>query len=109
MPPMLAPEIANYVTADNSGDANRFGQCFAEHAAVRDEGHTYLGRPAIQSWHVTSKAKYQHHLEPIAAVEVDGRTIVTMRLSGHFPGSPVDIDFAFRLSDGKIAMLEIGL
>jgi len=37
----------------------------------------------------------------------DGRYIVTSRLTGNFPGSPVDLRFAFRLERGKIAFLEI--
>ena len=109
MPLTLAPAIENYIAADNANDADRFGQCFTEQAVVRDEGNTYRGRPAIQNWHVTSKARYQHRIEPLAAAETDGKTVVTMRLSGNFPGSPGDVGFAFRLTDGKIAALEIGL
>lgn len=109
MPLTLAPEIANYVAADAANDADRFGLCFTEQAVVRDEGHIYRGRADIQNWHVTSKAKYQHRIEPIAAVEADGRTVVTMRLSGNFPGSPANVGFAFGLADGKVATLEIGL
>ena len=109
MPLTLAPEIANYIAADHAHDAERFGQCFAEQAVVRDEGQTYRGRPEIQNWHLASKAKYQHRLEPLTAVEDGGRTVVTMRLTGNFPGSPAEVGFAFRLADGKIAELEIGL
>jgi hypothetical protein len=34
-------------------------------------------------------------------------TTVTCRLTGDFPGSPVDVDYAFALKDGKIGSLEI--
>ena len=34
------------------------------------------------------------------------RDIVTSRLTGNFPGSPVDLRFAFRLERGKIASLK---
>jgi hypothetical protein len=37
----------------------------------------------------------------------EGRYIVTSRLTGNFPGSPVDLRFVFRLERGKIAHLEI--
>jgi hypothetical protein len=37
----------------------------------------------------------------------DGVIIVTSRLTGNFPGSPVDLRFFFRLERGKIAALEI--
>ncbi len=105
----LEPEITDYIAADRDGDADRFGQCFAEQAVVRDEGHIYNGRAEIRNWHIASKARYQHRLEPLATVEADGRTVVTMRVSGNFPGSPVDAGFAFRLAGAKIAELEIGL
>ena len=34
-------------------------------------------------------------------------TVITSRLTGDFPGSPVDLRFFFRLERGKIASLEI--
>ena len=34
-------------------------------------------------------------------------TVVTSRLNGNFPGSPVNLRFFFRLERGKIALLEI--
>jgi hypothetical protein len=37
----------------------------------------------------------------------DGGYVVTSRLTGNFPGSPVNLLFAFRLERGKIASLEI--
>jgi hypothetical protein len=35
-------------------------------------------------------------------------TIVTNRLTGTFPGSPIEVPFTFVLSDSKIAKLKIG-
>jgi len=34
-------------------------------------------------------------------------TVVTSRLTGNFPGSPVDLRYFFRLEGDKIASLEI--
>ena len=36
------------------------------------------------------------------------KTIVTSRLTGNFPGSPIEVRFVFRLDGDKIASLEIG-
>jgi hypothetical protein len=33
--------------------------------------------------------------------------IVAMKVAGDFPGSPITLDFVFRLKDGKISSLEI--
>jgi hypothetical protein len=40
-------------------------------------------------------------------VEPDGKTIVATKVSGSFPGSPITLDFVFRLENGKIASLDI--
>jgi hypothetical protein len=82
-------------------------QCFAEDAVVRDEGKTIKGLDAIKQWKVETKKKYQHSIEPLASVQKDGKTIVTNRLTGNFPGSPIVLQFIFTLQGSKIASLEI--
>ena len=37
----------------------------------------------------------------------DGKIIVTNRLTGNFPGSPIELEFVFTLDGDKIAALEI--
>jgi hypothetical protein len=74
---------------------------------VQDEGHTYRGRAAIRQWKADASAKYQYTSEPFACEQKDGRVVVTSRLTGNFPGSPVNLRFFFGLDDGKIASLEI--
>ena len=51
--------------------------------------------------------KYSYTSEPTGLEERDGGYLVTSRLTGNFPGSPVDLRFAFRLERDKIAFLEI--
>jgi len=82
-------------------------QCFAEGAVVRDEGNTIKGLDAIKQWKAETKKKYQHGIEPLASVQKDGKTIVTNRLTGNFPGSPIVLQFIFKLDGDKIASLEI--
>ena len=48
-----------------------------------------------------------HTVEPLASVHKDGKTVVTNRLSGNFPGSPIELQFIFELDGNKIASLEI--
>ena len=102
----LAKPIAAYFTADEVG-SEAVSQCFTENAVVKDEGHTYQGRAAIKKWKADASAKYQYTCEPFACEEKDGRTVVTSRLIGNFPGSPVDLRFFFELEGDKIASLEI--
>jgi ketosteroid isomerase-like protein len=103
----LPEAIAAYFAAENRDDTEALAQCFGEHAVVRDEGRAIEGRAAIKQWQAETKKKYQHTIEPLASVHKDGRTIVTGRVTGTFPGSPVELQFVFGLENGKIASLEI--
>jgi hypothetical protein len=61
----------------------------------------------IIAWQRETTDKYQHRFEPLAVMWRDGKTIVATKVSGSFPGSPITLDFVFRLEDGKIASLDI--
>ena len=103
----LPKPIAIYVAAENCGDAEAMAECFAESAVVRDESRTIEGLAAIKKWKAETKKKYQHTIEPLASVQKDGKIIVTNRLTGNFPGSPIELEFVFTLHGNKIASLEI--
>jgi len=99
--------IAIYTAAENRGDVEAMAECFAEDAVVRDEDETIEGLAAIKRWKAETRKKYQHTIEPLASTQKDGKTIVTNRLTGNFPGSPIELDFVFMLAGDKIAALEI--
>ncbi len=103
----LPPAIDLYVKAENAGDVESLSECFAPDAVVRDEGRTYEGLAAIKQWKAETKKKYQHTVEPLASLQKGDKTIVTNRLTGNFPGSPVDLQFVFGLDGNKIVSLEI--
>ena len=102
----LPRPIAAYFAADK-GDGEAVSQCFSENAILEDEGHTYEGRAAIKQWKSDSSKKYEYTSEPFACKEMDGKTVVTSRLTGNFPGSPVNLRYFFALEGGKITSLEI--
>ena len=102
----LPEPIAVYLAADG-GDSEALFQCFAEHAIVRDEGQTYRGLAAIKQWKAEATKKYQYTIVPLASARKGDKTIVTSRLTGNFPGSPVDLQFVFGLDGSKIVSLEI--
>ena len=102
----LPQPIAAYFTADKEG-AEAVAQCFTENAAVKDEGQTYRGRAAIKQWKADVSAKYQYTSEPLACAQKEGKVVVISRLTGNFPGSPVNLRFCFGLEGDKIASLEI--
>ena len=103
----LATPIAIYIAAENRGDTEAMAQCFAEDAIVRDEGRTIKGLAAIKRWKAETNRKYQHTVEPLRSAREGDKIIVTNRLTGNFPGSPIELQFIFKLDGDKIASLEI--
>ena len=104
--PNLPEPIAAYFAADRR-DGDAVARCFTKGAVVKDEGHTHSGMAAIKAWKTAASGKYSYTSVPVAVEQRDGAYIVTSRLNGSFPGSPVDLRYAFRLERGKIAFLEI--
>jgi hypothetical protein len=104
--PELPEPIAGYFDADKRG-GDAVAQCFTSQAIVKDEGQTYSGTAAIRAWKDAVSAKFSYTSEPFAVEQAEGRCVVTSRLTGNFPGSPVDLRYHFRLERGKIAFLEI--
>ncbi|MBL9163541.1 MAG: nuclear transport factor 2 family protein [Planctomycetaceae bacterium] len=98
--------VAGYFAADKT-DIDELVRCFADDAVVRDEGRTYNGLAAIRKWKEGTSTKYQYTSEPLACTEAAGRVVVTSRLTGNFPGSPIDLRFFFKLAGDRIASLEI--
>jgi hypothetical protein len=106
MPVDLPAPIAAYFTTDAT-DANGLAECFAEHAVVIDERREHHGRHAIARWRKEAAARYHYTSEPLAADGSDPDVTVITRVSGQFPGSPVELRYLFTLEGGKIASLEI--
>jgi hypothetical protein len=102
----LPEPIADYFDADRVNE-DAVTRCFTSTAVVKDEGHTYSGIEAVRKWKTGASAKYRYTAVPLAAEKQGATTVVTSRLSGNFPGSPVTLRYFFRLERGKISALEI--
>ena len=102
----LPKPIAKYFAADQDS-AETLSRCFTEDAVVKDEGRTYSGRAAIKEWKAHASEKYQYTSEPFALDQENQKVVVTSRLTGNFPGSPVNLRFFFELDGEKIKSLEI--
>jgi len=103
----LPEPIAAYFHADSQGAA-AVARCFTRDGVVLDEGHTHAGAAAIEAWKTDAAARYSYSATP-HALEQHGRSyLVTSTVAGNFPGSPLDLRYAFTLERGKIARLEIG-
>ena len=106
--PKLPGPVANYLAAEKAKDADKLALCFAEDALVHDEAHDYRGRDAIRTWKREADAKYSYVLEPLSA-NVNGNVVkLRAKLTGNFPGSPIELDHTFTVAKDKITSLNIG-
>lgn len=103
----LPQPIADYFAADKA-DGEAVALCFTEGGVVRDEGRTHEGQSAIAGWKEEAASKYQYTVVPFAIEEKEETTIVTGKVEGDFPGSPVNLRYSFTLDGNRIARLEIG-
>lgn len=107
MPIELPSVIAEYFSADKTGNAQTISECFTHDAVVIDEGNKYTGRDSIRQWMANASTKYTYTAEPFSVAEDDGQYVVSSHLVGNFPGSPVDLRYFFVLRGQEIALLEI--
>ncbi len=103
----LTGPIDVYFASENAHDTTALDRCFAADAIVRDEGKTIEGLAAIKAWRIETGKKYNHKVEPLAMSERDGKFIVTGKVSGDFPGSPINLDHIFEIECDRIVSLEI--
>ena len=103
----LPEVVTRYLAAANRSDAAQAAACFALNATVHDENRDYAGRDAIRAWVAETSRKYQPTFTLLRSLVNDDRVSLSVAVSGHFPGSPVTLDFELRLKDGKISTLTI--
>jgi len=106
--PLDVPEpVAKYLASEEAKDADALSRCFTEHGAVHDEGQDYHGCDSIRQWKQAADAKYRYVLQAVRVQTFGDSVTVRARLTGEFPGSPVELEHIFKLSGAKIASLEI--
>ena len=99
--------VAAYLAAEEAKDADALSRCFTEDGTVHDEGQDYHGRDSIRQWKQAADAKYRYVFQTINVQTLGELVTVRARLTGEFPGSPVELDHIFKLSAYKIASLQI--
>ena len=101
----LPEPIAAYFAAEHNPEALQ--HCFTAQAVMKDAGHTYAGINAIKTFMAAASAKYSAASVPFAFEREDGFQVVRAKVTGNFPGSPIDLSYRFQLERGLIASLEI--
>jgi hypothetical protein len=101
----LPEPIAAYFATEHKPEA--LARCFTAQAVMKDDGHTYTGVDAITAFMAKASARYSATSVPFASEREEGLQIVRAKVTGNFPGSPVNLSYRFRLERGLIAALEI--
>ena len=103
----LPPVIQSYIAASNAHDVKAIVDCFAANAVVRDENAMRHGKIHIGRWATETIEKYKFQFKPLSAAERDAETILSVEVSGSFPGSPITLDYHFTIANDKIHSLTI--
>ena len=103
----LPHAVAALIAAQNNYDSTVFSEQFTIDATVYDEGQFYSGRPAIKQWNQMTNDKYSVTLMPVAFMNEDAHSILTVQVSGSFPGSPIDLKYQFAFERDQIKTLKI--
>lgn len=103
----LPQSIADYYAGKNARDYARALSGFAPDAAVSDEEREHVGAEAIQRWMEKTAVEYNDQSQVRGSTTDGDRTVVTAEVSGTFPGSPIELRYAFTLRDGLITSLAI--
>ena len=82
-------------------------RCFAENAVVIDERREHRGPTSHRALEGRGYGEISLHKRPLT-VDVSGADVIVIaRVTGDFPGSPVELRYRFTLEGDKIARLEI--
>ncbi len=104
---ILPPSLVAYLNSEATTDVESLANCFASDAVVHDEGRAIRGLDAIKVWKKDAKTKYHYTVKPLDAVQDQATVTMRARLSGKFPGGPIQVTYRFVLVNDKIALLEI--
>jgi hypothetical protein len=101
----LPDPIASYFRSEHDPEA--LAQCFKADAILKDDGRTYQGIDTIKAFLGAASVKYKATTVPFELEDEDGFYLVRAKVTGNFPGSPVNLSYRFGLERGLIDSLEI--
>jgi ketosteroid isomerase-like protein len=99
--------IGAYFRAIADDDSDALIACFTDDAEVSDEGNIHRGPEEIRAWRERTRSAYRYTADVLGTDGDGDHVVVTTRLTGDFPGSPVEVPYHFALRDGLISRLDI--
>lgn len=97
--------LEDFVIAQNQHNSYAYVKDFADDAIVHDESKDYNGKSDIKQWNETTNEMYHTNLEPIEFSETKNESVLTVKVSGTFDGSPIILKYHFVIKDNKIISL----
>jgi len=104
----LPKPVADYVAATNAHDPDAIARAFAADGVVHDESKVHRGQAEIAGWARDTMNRYRMTVTPVSVTGKDGKSVLTARVEGDFPGSPIDLKFNFELGEDGIRSLKVG-
>lgn len=99
--------ITEYMDASNQHNIKSIMACFSDLAVVYDEGEEFSGRNMVEAWLLNAIEQYQFQFKPLSMKKNEDEIIVDTQVSGKFEGSPVILQYHFKIEDEKISSLTI--
>jgi hypothetical protein len=99
--------VEKFIETQNNYDSKAYTECFTDTAIVHDEGKTHIGKAEIRQWIEEANEKYQSVMEPINYEQSGSKAVLTAKVSGTFPGSPIVLQFHLGLKDELIDSLKV--
>jgi hypothetical protein len=103
----LPKVVSDLVKTQNSFDSVAYATCFSETAIVHDEGKTHNGRKEIEDWIADANARYEATMQPISFEENETESLLKVKVSGKFDGSPIVLNYHLGIADGLIQSLKV--
>ncbi len=105
MPNDLPLAVTTAVDAANSGDTDRFLDCFSAGGSVNDWGRIFTGREAIRHWSDQEFIGVKVSLDVRDSSRAAGDTVITAQVGGSGFNGPSH--FTFTVRDGLILTMKI--
>lgn len=103
----LPKVIERFIETQNNYDSKAYTECFTESAIVHDEGKVHTGKDEICRWIEHANEAYQSLMEPLKYEQSGSNGVLTAKVSGTFPGSPIVLQFHLGLMNDLIDSLKV--
>jgi hypothetical protein len=104
---LLPAAIRAYLQAKMDYDGDALLATLTGDAVITDEGQAHTGAGDIRAWNDKASKEVAAAYEVLDTAVIGERTVVALRVSGNFPGSPVPLYYFIALRDGKISALTV--